>query len=429
MIGVAAGMLSKSGKLGYVGSFPVPSVYSGTNAFLMGARTVNPDATVQVIMINSWFDPQAANQAGTALVDNGCDFLFGIMDEAAYLQVAEKRGVWAAMWNTDIRRYGPKAYVSSVILDWKPFYVEQARKRLAGEWVPTGKSAADGRRHRPRRLGRERAEGSRKEAADAVRDKILGGFSPFVGEIKDRHRRRPREGRRENGRDELYHWDWSIEGVSRHQRLNEVLNSQAIARWRVPCPNAEKLPPGTPPSVVLSGITKAFPGVLANPDIDLEVRRGEIHALLGENGAGKSTLMNILTGLYRPDAGEIVIDGDGSHLRLADRRDCRRHRDGSPALQAGARLHGRRKHPSWLGRNAACGRPAARTRSARTRLLAAKFNLAVDPRARVADLSAGEQQRVEILRVLVARRAHTDPRRADGGADPGGGGGAFSRAA
>ena len=71
-----------------------------------------------------------------------------------------------------------------------------------------------------------------------------------------------------------------------------------------------RLPPGTPPSVVLSGITKAFPGVLANAGIDLEVRRGEIHALLGENGAGKSTLMNILTGLYRPDAGEIVIDGN-----------------------------------------------------------------------------------------------------------------------
>ncbi|MFH0300187.1 BMP family ABC transporter substrate-binding protein [Bradyrhizobium sp. 31Argb] len=58
--GVAAGLMSKSGKLGYVASFPVPSVFSGTNAFLMGARSVNPNATMQVITINSWFDPQAA---------------------------------------------------------------------------------------------------------------------------------------------------------------------------------------------------------------------------------------------------------------------------------------------------------------------------------------------------------------------------------
>ena len=82
--GVAAGLMSASGKLGYVASFPVPSVYSGTNAFLMGARSVKPEATLQAIVINSWFDPQAAAQAGTALIDNGADVLFGIMDEAAY---------------------------------------------------------------------------------------------------------------------------------------------------------------------------------------------------------------------------------------------------------------------------------------------------------------------------------------------------------
>jgi len=213
VVGVAAGLLSKTGKLGYVGSFPVPSVYSGTNAFLMGARTVNPDATVQAVMVNSWFDPQAANQAGTALVDNGCDFLFGIMDEAAYLQVAEKRGVWAAMWNTDIRRYGPNAYVSSIILDWKAYYIEQVRQRLAGEWAPSGTLL-------PMGGGIDRdAWGQNvpldvQQAADAVRDKILAGFNPFVGEIKDAEGNvRVKEGETMD-ESTLYHWDWSIEGVS-----------------------------------------------------------------------------------------------------------------------------------------------------------------------------------------------------------------------
>src|SRR6478609_5875225 len=64
-----------------------------------------------------------------------------------------------------------------------------------------------------------------------------------------------------------------------------------------------------PLALELRGITKQFPGVLANDHIDLDVRRGEVHALLGENGAGKSTLMNILYGLYRPDAGEVLLDG------------------------------------------------------------------------------------------------------------------------
>src|SRR5437016_6971860 len=66
---------------------------------------------------------------------------------------------------------------------------------------------------------------------------------------------------------------------------------------------------GAPPAVAMRGITKLFPGVVANDNVDFEAAPGEVHALLGENGAGKSTLSNILTGLYRPDAGEIFLYG------------------------------------------------------------------------------------------------------------------------
>ncbi len=160
--------------------------------------------------------------------------------------------------------------------------------------------------------------------------------------------------------------------------------------------------PGTPPLVQLKGIAKYFPGVVANQDVDLEVRPGEIHALLGENGAGKSTLMNILTGIYRPDAGEIIIDG---YLKTF----------ASPieAIAVGIGMvhqHFKLVRAFTVAENIHLGwSETPRTISpqaleARTAQLSASLNLAVRPDARVDELSTGEQQRVEILRVL-ARHA------------------------
>ena len=161
-------------------------------------------------------------------------------------------------------------------------------------------------------------------------------------------------------------------------------------------------PPGTPPIVLLKGICKYFPGVVANQDIDLEVQSGEIHALLGENGAGKSTLMNILTGIYQPDAGEIIVDGYAKAFA-------------SPveAIAAGIGMvhqHFKLVHAFTVAENIHLGweqtpaRISAEALEARTAELASALNLAVKPDARVEDLSTGEQQRVEILRVL-ARQA------------------------
>lgn len=158
------------------------------------------------------------------------------------------------------------------------------------------------------------------------------------------------------------------------------------------------LAPGTPPLVALRGIGKVFPGVIANKDVDFEVYPGEIHALLGENGAGKSTLMNVLTGIYRPDGGEIqvggypVVFGAPQDAIAAGIGMVHQHFKLLRAFTVAENVHlGWAQTPGIISRKAL---------EARTAALALRLGLAVTPGAVVADLSTGEQQRVEILRVL-----------------------------
>ena len=153
-------------------------------------------------------------------------------------------------------------------------------------------------------------------------------------------------------------------------------------------------------AVDMRGISKQFPGVLANNNVDFSVREGEIHALVGENGAGKSTLMNILYGLIHPDSGEILIHGKPAHI--TGPRDA-------IALGIGMVHQHFMLIPVFsVGENIMLGRePVAaydfydrtRARSAITDL-AKKYGLALDPDARMADLPVGLQQRAEIVKVL-----------------------------
>ena len=92
--------------------------------------------------------------------------------------------------------------------------------------------------------------------------------------------------------------------------------------------------PADVPAVWAQHVSKSFDGVSALRDVDLELRRGEVHALLGENGAGKTTFCNILAGIYRADSGHIEVDGTCAPVPLPRPGDRRRHRDGAPALPA-----------------------------------------------------------------------------------------------
>lgn len=152
--------------------------------------------------------------------------------------------------------------------------------------------------------------------------------------------------------------------------------------------------------IELRGITKRFPGVVANDHIDLAIRRGEIHALVGENGAGKSTLMRILYGLYQPDEGHIsvngqpvVIDNPRTALRLGIGM-VHQHFMLIPRFTVAENV--------ILGSEpaGAAGRLRLREAHERVAALCAQYSFALDPADHVAALSVGEQQRVEIIKVL-----------------------------
>ena len=148
------------------------------------------------------------------------------------------------------------------------------------------------------------------------------------------------------------------------------------------------------------GITKQFPGVLANDHIDLDVLKGEVHALLGENGAGKSTLMNILYGLYHPDSGEILLNG--KKVTFPSAKDAiasgigmvHQHFMLIPVMTVAENIV-LAEEPRYAEIMLDIGEARRRVRD-----LSEQFNLAVDPDARIQDITVAQQQRVEILKAL-----------------------------
>lgn len=152
-------------------------------------------------------------------------------------------------------------------------------------------------------------------------------------------------------------------------------------------------------AIEMLNITKEFPGIKANDDITLQVKRGEIHALLGENGAGKSTLMSILFGLYQPDIGEIRINGE--KVEIHDPNDANKYNIGM------VHQHFKLVHNFTVLENIILG--VEETKNGKLQLsnarkkvveLSNKYHLNIDPDAYISDITVGMQQRVEILKML-----------------------------
>ena len=134
VVGTIAGRMTKSNVIGYVASFPIPEVVRGINAIARSARAVNPDVTVKVVWVNSWYDPGKEADAAKTLIDQGADIILQHTDSPAPLQVAEQRGVWGVGQASDMASFAPKAQLTAIIDNWDQYYIDRTKAVMDANW-------------------------------------------------------------------------------------------------------------------------------------------------------------------------------------------------------------------------------------------------------------------------------------------------------
>jgi basic membrane protein A len=132
--GQLAGLMTKTNQLGYVAAFPIPEVIRGINAFTLGVREVNPDATVKVVWTNTWYDPAKERAAAEALLDGGADVIAQHQDTAGPQQAAEAAGAYGVGYDADMSPLAPKAVLTSPIWHWGVYYSQLVQAVMDGTW-------------------------------------------------------------------------------------------------------------------------------------------------------------------------------------------------------------------------------------------------------------------------------------------------------
>ncbi len=184
--GIVAGMKTRTNKIGFVAAFPLPELFIAINAFTLGVRSVNPEATVQVVWTNSWYDPAKEKEAADALLANGCDVLAQHCDTTGPQVAAESNGAFAIGYNSDSYQAAPKAFMTAPIWNHGVYYVKTVQAIIDDTWAPESYygTMADG--YIDILPLTENAPEGAQEAVDAVKAKIVAGeFNVFAGPVKN----------------------------------------------------------------------------------------------------------------------------------------------------------------------------------------------------------------------------------------------------
>jgi basic membrane protein A len=186
LAGIVAGKMTKSNVLGFIGGFPVPDVLGPANAFLLGARSVNPKVTCKVIWLSSWYDPGKERDAANALISEGADVMVSMTDTPTTIQVGEEKGVWTMGYASDMSKYGPKKHLTSFIVDWRSEYIGAARAVMDGTWKSSHRW--DGLKSGVVKMGPYNPAIPKDVLAYVAQQEqaiIAGKLHPFAGPLRD----------------------------------------------------------------------------------------------------------------------------------------------------------------------------------------------------------------------------------------------------
>jgi basic membrane protein A len=178
--------MSKTGIIGYLGSFKIPEVVMGVNAFTLSAQAVNPKITTKLVMIDSWFDPAKEAAAAETLANLGCDVITTHTDSPAALQVCEKRKIYGFGQGADMSKFAPHAHLTAIEDIWGPYYISRAKAMLDGTWKPDDVWMG----FKEGCVAMSPYNKAMPDDVKAAADKIIAGwkdgsYDVFAGEIKD----------------------------------------------------------------------------------------------------------------------------------------------------------------------------------------------------------------------------------------------------
>ena len=214
VIGTIAGMTTKTNTVGFLGSFKIPEVVMGVNAFTIAAQAVNPKITTKLIMIDTWFDPAKEAAAAETLINLGCDVIAQHVDSPATLQVCEKRKIHGFGYGTDMSRFAPHATLTSSLDLWGPYYITRAKAMLDGTWKPDDVWWG----FKEELLGMAPYNKALPDNVKAAADKIIAGwkdgsYDVFTGPLVDQSgKERVAKGERMKDADALV-MDWYVKGI------------------------------------------------------------------------------------------------------------------------------------------------------------------------------------------------------------------------